>query len=190
MASLYFCPEFPDNPYLSVPPMERKRRLEVLFGEEIKAMAAMIDARTIGAYPCDIADRLQQSCETGERISLNYGEELAMLRINWHWPDSQQIQFFKEWLKTHRPAEVDQWPDRGRGVSTTKFTIRLRKLAAWRLLRDMNWKEAAKLTAKYFPRGLYCEQGEWLKAARDAKKWLAEIGKIEAERIRIPPASD
>jgi hypothetical protein len=57
MNSFYFCPEFPEQPYLSVPDKERKQRLTKLWGLESEAMARMLDAalqmqpKPVNQYP-------------------------------------------------------------------------------------------------------------------------------------------
>jgi len=186
MNSFYFCPEFPGQPYLSVSDKERKQRLTKLWGVESEAMSRMLDARN-DLLPQDIRRRIANAAKTGEPISCIEGKELVLLQIDWHWPDSQLLKFFKAWLKKNRQTDVEQWPDRGWGVPTTISKNRLKKLGAWRLQQIMSWKDAAFLSQEVCPKGtLYCEQKEWAEAASDVDEWMGQIKCFEAERLSSP----
>jgi len=183
MASFYFCPEFPERSYLSLKPAERKRRLETLFGKEESAVAAIIDARTIGAYPSDISRRVAHSVKTGEPVSIIDGEELALLRIKWQWTDRQLTRQFKAWLKKNRPSDVKKRVQ-GHGVPTTRMKYQLKNLGALRLLNKMTYTDAVTLTAETLGKALWEEQGEWVKAKTKACEMLADFERCEIKRTQ------
>ena len=89
--SLYFFPEFPKKPYLSVTKSERKRRITCLFGDEHEATAKSLFAEYM-SLPWDFPERLKISYEGKKRLSLRTGhQEIVVLKIDWTYPDYELI---------------------------------------------------------------------------------------------------
>ena len=158
MHSFYFCPEFPENPYLSVSSKERERRQEVLYGLEKEAMAAMIDAHDL--IPYDIGSQVDRAFRTGEPINQIGSNELVMLRIDWAWTDSPLTDQFAAWLKKNRPKDVKQRVQGG-GTLAKQMKNQLKNLGVWRLLNVIDYTDAVPLTEEVLGKSLYKEESEW-----------------------------
>jgi hypothetical protein len=168
LADFYFCPEFPAKHYLFVDPGERQRRSHLLWGNDPLVGAKMIDARWCGTCPMGLEEMVREAQRTKGSIYRVGGFDLALLKINWTLPDSWLKENFAAWLEANRPKEIKPVPDRGEGVPARVWKNKLKKLAAWRLLRKVSWGEAADITHYAYGKPLYSEQAEWLKA----RKWV------------------
>ena len=87
MALFWYCPEFPDKPYLTIPIAERQRRLRTLWPGPASA-AITLKPKII---PPDIGQRLA-------RERLFYGSlELAFFEIEWMESDTFLAHAFSQW---------------------------------------------------------------------------------------------
>ncbi len=175
LAIFYFCPEFPDRPYLCTGDQkERQRRINLVFGDDKKAAGRMLDGR-FGLVPSDIGHRIKAALQTDSpvyRVSGSY--ELALISVDWKQPDPWLKEAFAQWLINNRPPDVETWPDRGAGVPNRKEAYRLKQIAARRLLKRMDWKAASELTATANDKAkpLFAEQSEWSEAEIKVAQWI------------------
>ena len=181
MYSFYFCPEFPENPYLSVSSKERKRRQEVLYGLKKEAMAATIDAHDL--IPYDIGSQVDRAFRTGEPINQIGSNELVMLRIDWAWTDNILKNQFAAWLKKNRPKDVERRVQGG-SVPPTQMKKHLKDLGVWRLLDVMDYTDAVPLTEEEMGKSLYKEESEWDKSKNRACDMLEAFTQSEVKRLQ------
>ena len=173
MALFWYCPEFPDKPYLTIPIAERQRRLRTLWPP---ASAAITLKPKI--IPPDIVQRLAL-----ERLF--YGSlELALFEIDWTETDTYLSDAFFNWLRENRPTGIKQFQTRGAGNFQRKWSDDLKALGAKRLLDRMPWYDAFTLTkpedrkarrgSRRKGSGLYCDREEvWKRAAKKAESLIA-----------------
>ena len=177
MALFWYCPEFPDKPYLTISAAERRRRFRMLWPRSATAASAVIPA----IIPSDIGQRLVSG-------RVFYGsEELALFELNWTESDKFLAGAFLEWLRENRPPDVKIFERRGAGNFLREWAADLKALGALRLLKKMKWYDAFTLThevlGKERARGggrkrvaLYTNREEvWIKAAKRAEKIIAAL---------------
>lgn len=170
MALFWYCPEFPDKPYLTIPVEERKRRRRMF-----QPTTTQWNPFIVTMIPPDIGQRLAAG-----RI-LYDSLELALVRIDWLCSDRVLKRAFSDWLKKHRPPDVKALETRGAGNFLRRQINDLKALGAFRLLKVMKWNDAFLLTdtamGKMWPRSgggrrvaLYADREEvWTKAAQRAE---------------------
>lgn len=102
MALFWYCPEFPDKPYLTISVAERRRRSRMLWPSATAAIAV-----SPKGFPPDIGQRLASG-------RVFYGSlELALFELDWTESDTYLMHAFSEWL----------------GVGATDNTLRARERA-------------------------------------------------------------
>jgi hypothetical protein len=104
MALFWYCPEFPDKPYLTISVAERRRRFRKLWPRATAAIAVIPKI-----IPPDIGQRLASG-------RVFYGShELALFEIDWTESPKFLTGAFLEWLKEHRPSYAKLFEKRGAG---------------------------------------------------------------------------
>jgi hypothetical protein len=181
MHSFYFCPEFPEKPYLSVSSKERERRQEVLCGLKKEAMAATIDAHDL--IPYDIGSQVDRAFRTGEPINQIGSNELVMLRINWAWPDNTLKDQFAAWLKKNRPKDVKQRVQ-GNDGPARQMKCHLKDLGVWRLLNVMDYTDAVPETEEVLGKSLYKDSTAWDDSKKRACDMLEAFTQSEVKRLQ------
>jgi len=182
-AIFYFCPEFPDQPYLcSASDEERQKRLKSVWGDDdTTARAQLLDAR-FGLLPDDIGRRIKMATTTEEPIYRVGSDDLALLNICWHKSNKWLMDDFAAWLEKNRNQEIKQWPDRGKGLPSRKDLHRLKQIGAWRLLQNMNWKTAVDFTQKTLGKPLYEKQSDWIEANKKVARWIKQQNQFHSKQ--------
>jgi len=92
----------------------------------------------------------------------------SVFKIDWGKSNAQLRREFEAWLQYWR-ALTQAKPIEKRGRTSPRDL--LKKLGAYRLLKEMPWDKASDLTAEILSKGepLYSEQSAWLRAEREAK---------------------
>jgi len=128
-----FCPEWPDEPYLSINRQERKRRL--------KAMGGTSTADEIGRDLCKLSglEMVRGYCELGGTIqSIKHEWQwYAGFEIDWRLSNEEMIRSFKDWLNDNRPSHIKPIKDSKVGAGSPQRRMRadLKALGAFRLMR-------------------------------------------------------
>jgi hypothetical protein len=183
MTSIFCCyKEFPSQPYLSIDVKERRRRRESLLGKMDTAKAHGIDAR-YDLIPMDIGERIRRARETKEPVYRVGSHELALFKIEWCVPDTWIVECFKCWLKENVPPGITRRPDRGHSVPAAWLGHKLKQLGVWRLLRKMQWKEAADLTQKILGKPLYSAQSDWIAARKEISELIRSQEKHYSQKF-------
>jgi hypothetical protein len=149
------CPEWPKDPFLSIPSNERARRLKQL--DETKSLA---DQLTLGPVEPSMYDLIQEFEGKKKRPSARSLGDDILPRI-WHKSNQEIVSFSKAWLATYRPdkTKID--------TSIRELRADLKALGALRILREYAWD--------WTPAALYKAQGEWTKAQTRAKKVIRNL---------------
>ena len=153
------CPEWPDAPYLSIPPAERKRRMKLLFPDETKSRAAELKFPL--AVPGELSrDEVDFILELlGEREPV---KSFPLLRDWPHKSDREVLREVARWLKNNRKGKPKP------NVSRRYLCADLKALGAHRILEATggDWSNAPQI---------YRYQSEWIKAGARAKRLLRRI---------------
>jgi hypothetical protein len=154
-------PEWPDAPYLSIPPDERKRRRD-LFGPNTESRAA--ELTPLPAVPGKLSQPAVDFML--ELIDQSGPVEYPTFRIPWKEISDREIRRrFALWLKINRKCKAKP------NVSHRHMRADLKALGAYRILKATGgeWRNAPPL---------YVEYSEWMKAAARAKKLIKRIDGI------------
>ena len=155
------CPEWPSDPYLSIPLAERKRRFALLFPNETSSLAAQLEPRPAvpGELSLGTLNFIRELLGDEEKR-----EEDVVLRIPWGMSDKGILRRVDAWLKTHRTFKSRA------DVSNRYLQAELKALGAFRILRAKNgdWTGDPQL---------YVEQSEWIRARIRAKSIIEKIDK-------------
>jgi hypothetical protein len=177
MALFWYCPEFPNTPYLTIPSNERRRRIGVLWPP---ANSSITIIPTLP--PPDIGQKLARG-----RV-FHGSSELALFEIDWTETDTYLSDAFFNWLRENRPTGIKQFQTRGAGNFQRKWSDDLKALGAKRLLDRMPWYDAFTLTkpedrkarrgSRRKGSGLYCDREEaWRKGAKRAESLIAALAR-------------
>jgi hypothetical protein len=149
------CPEWPNEPYLNLPPAERERRLKLLCLDSTETLAAELTPQ-----PPSIEDGIR------EFLSQEIKVENVRLHIDKRKSHRELLRQFAEWLKIHHPGKAKP------NVSSRSLHADLKALGAYRIQQVTSWDD---------PRSpqLYSEQSEWVKANTRAKNIIARIESVE-----------
>ena len=162
-------PEWPFSPYLSVPEIERARRLKILYpGEEAMLIAGQLEPDPALLLDdeegfCNVVRQLRKNWQAGRRLHVypsNF-EEHVLLRIPWWMSNSEILRLFKTWLKVNSPSDRQLFTPEGRGTFERRARADLKALAALRVLR-------ANKDDWTLPPALYSEQSEWIRSCNHA----------------------
>lgn len=162
------CPEFPDTPFLCIPPCERSARIEALWKTPALTQANL--SSIIRTHEANFSQAKTLKFPTG------FGEgDIAAFYINWGFPLPKLADDFREWLEKNKPSDANLGATNGAGSSIRQWQKWLKALGASRLLACMTWEEAVGHTSelrqnkhgKSWP--LFgCNASTWRKAQRDA----------------------
>lgn len=164
MAIFWYCPEFPQKPYLVIPIDERQRRLRTLWPPASSSIALKPQI-----VPPDVGRQLA-------RGRLIYGSlELALFEIDWTESNTYLRDVFFAWLEENRPAGVKPFQRRGAGNFVREWFDDLKALGAKRLLKNgRRWEDAYTQTLEATGTGLYSGREEvWKRAAKKAESVIA-----------------
>ena len=187
------CEGFPDAPYLTLNPQERKQKIESFGLTNLRPdwpTMAQEDFFYICVEPTEIMRRYerhglafaQQTLEK-EPVSrrkdgrwiVDYGGfqfELGLARINWSLSNKRLELAFKRWLETHRPEHVKIFETRG----ATQMHEVLKYLSATRLLTVFTADQALDYTQRLLGENpLYWETSDWYKAVEKANAVMRAI---------------
>ena len=165
MAVFWYCPEFPDIPYLTIPRDERGRRIRALWPPTTSSIAIK---PKLGPPP-DIGQQLA-------RGRVLYGSmEYALFEIDWTEAPTYLKHAFSEWLKENRPKDIQVHETRGAGNFQRQWSDDLKALGAKRLLKNARrWEDAYTQTLETTRAGLYGSREEvWKRAAKRAESLIA-----------------
>jgi hypothetical protein len=149
-----FCPEWPNNPYLSIPVEERLRRRQLLIrppplsdvSNALKQVnVAMIIRNFIETGKTPTLDELERGIVFKGRDRVC---EIAAFEIDWRHSDGIIAKRFVAWLETFRAPWVKQRKVKGKGIDTEQMRKELKALGAWRLLTryKLKWGKAEEET--------------------------------------------
>jgi hypothetical protein len=177
-ALFWFYPEFPKQPYLSIPAKERCRRMKIAWPSDPRA------AHAAGLSPKILPQYLRQDLLAGlrklGRPSVLYGSlELALIEIEWIYSNDRLLKAFAAWLSESRPADVKVQEDKGAGNFLRRRRDDLKALGAWRLLslQEMTWEKAFLITSNEGKsKGLYSNHPKaWTEAKKRAHGILRHL---------------
>ena len=164
-----FWPEWPDYPYLSVPALERQRRLSILYpGDETTLSAEQLEPDPALLLDTEegfrnVLRQLRKNWQERRKLRVhpNSFEEPVWLRIPWWQSDTEILRLVKAWLKVNSPPGRKLYTPQGRAAFERRARADLKALAALRVLRanDGDWT---------LPPALYSEQSEWITARNHA----------------------
>jgi hypothetical protein len=176
-----YCPEWPTQPYLSIPTEERRRRREL-----IVRPVPLSDVST-ALTPVNVPMILRNRIETGIEPTLDELErgiaiksydkfrEIAAFEIDWRHSDGIITKRFVAWLKIFRSKRVKQRVIQGRRNDSVQMRMELKALGAWRLTHQhgLEYGRASEETAigesgEEIP-PLYNGQSNWNRACEIAK---------------------
>ena len=142
-----FCPEWPRDPYLSVPVNERKRRLKLLYPNSIESLAAKLYPKTPGPgeLPLEVTNMIL------ELAGLQKEFEDVTLRIPLGKSHREIMRSFSALLKTKSPFKAKP------NVVNRSRRADLKALGAYRIL------EATGDDYINAPQ-LYSDQSKWINA--------------------------
>ena len=155
-------PEWPDSPYLSVLPAERKRRRE-RFGQnrpESRATELTPSPAVLGGLSQPAVDFILELSGQGGPV------DYPTFRIPWkEMSDREMRRSFARWLKVNRKCKAKP------NVSHRYLLTDLKALGAHRILEvtGRDWKSAPEI---------YQDQREWIKADLRAKRLIKRIDTI------------
>jgi hypothetical protein len=182
-----FCPEWPAQPYLSIPQDERQRRRKLI--PKIVQPADERNGLRVHLLP-KLLKNYSDGTPTGKKYVLpplnlatvksdDGTHETVAFEIDWRHTDGTLSKLFRLWLKINRPKEVRRWIIKGKGRTSEQIRKDLKALGAWRLLQKMTWQEAALLTSESDPspncKSLFDNQSSWIGARHHAEKVLAGL---------------
>jgi len=160
--------EWPQTPWLALSAKLRKR---------IIGKSREINPWTLACNPWPLMSEsgLQPNVtltENGRKITY------SVFKIDWAKTNAQLGREFEAWLQHWRTLTKAKAIERRGRTSPGDL---LKKLGAYRLLKEMPWDEASDITVKILPKGnpLYSEQSAWLRAEREAR---AAIETFEREK--------
>jgi hypothetical protein len=153
------CPEWPDAPYLSISPAERKRRLKLLFPDETESRAAELK------FPLAVPGELSRAEVDfilellGEREPV---ESFPLLSDWQHKSDREVLREVARWLKNNRKGNPKP------NVSRRYLCADLKALGSYRILKATggDWRNAPEI---------YWDQREWMKAYARVKRLIERI---------------
>jgi hypothetical protein len=171
MALFWYCPEFPREPYLSIPMGERQRRLRALWPPASSSSLAKPKI-----VPPDVGWQFA-------RGRLIYGTiELALFEINWTESNTYLRDAFFLWLEENRPVDIKPFERRGAGDFVRQWFDDLKTLGAKRWLKNnRRWEDAYTLTSEATGKGLYSDREEvWKRAAKRAESIISDWERVYA----------
>jgi hypothetical protein len=140
-------PEWPEHPYLSIPPEERKRRKELM----LKDAAPLFDL-----------------------IKKSWTAKATFTVFDWTKSDTELVEDFRFWLKRKRPKAGSIRESRGNAGIERRTRVRLKGLGAYRLARNMTANEViAHAIAKGKP--LYKNQPQLSKVCSSIEKVIRQL---------------
>lgn len=157
------CPEFPVVPWLKIDRPTRRMRIRRLYHAQEAFSTSPALRRQDGTH-------VQQQ----PRFNPETGEEIALVEICWGLPLSKIVDDFTRWAaKTQKErrkkiARAALWPDRPGKTAA----MMLKALGALRLLKEMGWEEAARISEKFLGAPLYLNQSAWIRARKQALKFI------------------
>ncbi len=187
-------PEWPAEPYLSIPRPERMRRFEASWKDNPPRALPLVELKKI----CNAArDYSEGKTPTGLRFwsagyelilnadtwvySRRFGRqanqsptELAAFEIDFNKPNKRLLRLFDNWLRNRR-KEKGYKPHETRGPSsdTDRMRNRLLALGAGRLIQTgMNIITAMRYTEKLTGQPFFKDKRAWERAIRFASEWL------------------
>ena len=152
------CPEWPDHPFLSIPPAERKRRRERSGPNETESLAAQLTPQPAmpGKLSLAVVNLMLELLGQEKQI------EEVLLSIPWQRSDKEILRYFGSWLKINRKCKAKP------NVSNRSLRADLKALGVHRILK------ATRGESKNAPE-LYVEHTEWIKADVRAKGLIKRI---------------
>ena len=187
--------EWPNVPWNELP-KERRRQIvgrypaQSMHYDYWNISAELIpDLRRIGDHLEDVEQAVKRKWIPG-RVRI-YGTdeppvdvEFVLHQIDWSMANEKLVHIFEDWIKKHRPADAQPEESRGSASNIRRLRTLLKHLGVWRLLREMEWTEAADHTAEYsrefLPKPLISDYPHtWQRAFKSAEK------KIESLRRRL-----
>lgn len=178
-----FCPEWPDKPYLSILPKERRRRLELMpklkCEHDRRYALRMVHLPAVLCWysqpPPPGATRVFPPTERATVKEDDFHETICVT-VDWRHHPKRIAKIFEELLIRMRPADIRYWKTKGKGRHQEQLRARLKALGAWRLLMKwkISWQEAEELTARTREHGqpLFDGQSHWLRACKQAGEFM------------------
>ena len=182
LTAIHVYPEFPETPYLAIPPEERARRFSMLKEKGVYPLALEDDGSSIHEgfsnlireFPDLTKDGTTHHGDDyradGENIVCHHST-YAAFRFNWEHSEQTHLDALKAWLRSNRDPAVEVIR-----TQTLDFRARLRQLGAWRLLNKyaMTWNDAEEYSQRldHNHKPLYSGQPSWIRARNEADRFL------------------
>ena len=180
-----FCPEWPEEPYLSIPANDRISRRKRIH------QPSPFNHTTRGLEPVNIAFFIRDQIEKRIEPSINSIErgvvrtdgfhEVAGFKIEWRHKKSTILKCFEKWLRDFSPEDIKPWELRGKGSTPDQMKKELKALGAWRLTDKecfgLSFSQAQHLTLNQEGRkkveSIFATKESWsraVKLVKDTKK--------------------
>jgi hypothetical protein len=152
-----FCPEWPEEPYLSIPAKVRISRRKRLH------QPLPFNHKSRGLEPVNIAFFIRDQIEKRFEPSINSLErgvvrtdgyhEVVGFKIEWRHKISTILNCFENWLRDFSPEDIKPWELRGNGSTSGQMKKESKALGAWRLTDKehfgLNLAQAQRFTIKH-----------------------------------------
>jgi hypothetical protein len=169
----HFFPEWPSRPYLSIPNNTREKRRQTIYGK-VNASTALRPFLWHRFDWMDLTDHLQREYQGGRMPLVHHVSPdtatLALMQIDWQFPDTAIIKQFRSFLETHRPeGKTPQKRKAGQGSRVRIMESELKALGAYRLKEKyrLSIADIVMLTVKNVARLL-------IRTNRHSRKQLSE----------------
>ena len=187
-STFQFFPEWPASPYLSVSQIERTRRYKKL----VPKSENEINASPLSPWlPRDATSRRDLWEELMARAHgsgtptvpapASEGGIVALLQIDWSFPDDALVDQFRAFLVSHRPSEITiHSRTKGKGSQTEKYRADLKALSAYRLRETFGMKAAdiPEYTKEATGKALFSEESRVSKAVKLAQHHISGFERL------------
>ena len=179
-----YSPEWPDVPYLTIEKGERLRRnllsnhgfLHPGFVNVETGNRNCFNDKYLSEIPINLFT--EDYPKFIEKLNSKDPNRFRIVPfvIDFKKSKSTHIKQFAKWLDFNSPHDIKPIEKRGRGSGIKSLKAELKALGAYRLLKKMNWKDAADHTQNIIGKSLYGDQSEWIKARKKVKNIILKIG--------------
>ena len=171
----HFFPEWPKRPYLSIPKNITEKRRRRIYGK-VNASSALRPSLWHRFDWMELTHHLRRKDKEGRMPIFPLPSPdtaiLALIRIDWWFPDTGIIEQFRSFLETHRPpGQTAQKRKVGQGSQVRKMASELKALGAFRLREKyrLSIADIVTLTREKCGKAGYSDESAVSKAVKRAK---------------------
>jgi hypothetical protein len=172
----HFFPEWPLDPYLSIPKNIREKRRQAIIRFKVNASSALRPSLWKSFNWMELTDHLRREYKEGRMPIFPLPSPdtaiLALIQIDWQFPPTAIIKQFLSFLETHRPpGQTPQKQKVGQGSRVRKMASELKALGAYRLREKyhLSIADIVTLTREKCGKAGYSDESAVSKAVKRAK---------------------